>query len=203
MNLELSAAWGSSLPVSSQVSLKSEDLQEVHSCTTCTCSNMDRFNKTSLDDSAQILQEENEWCSLWCGKSFLVPTWIAKRKILLDCCAQKLQEERVRAILMREEFLCSNVVFYIKTSSWLFCTDVTREESLTREDFSNPSGEEERLFNNFNHNIWLLPILLFFGHVGRCGCFSGVLWWRSVHFCLNKCYKITSSSCVKLFMCII
>ena len=27
---ELSAVWGSSLPVSSQVSLKSEDLQEVH-----------------------------------------------------------------------------------------------------------------------------------------------------------------------------
>ena len=102
-----------------------------------------------------------------------------------------------------KEFLCSNVVFYIKTSSWLFCTDVTREESLTREDFSNPSEKEERLFNNFNHNIWLLLILLFFGHVGRCGCFSGVLWWRSVHFCLNKCYKITSSSCVKLFMCII
>ena len=29
-DLELSAVWGSSLPVSSQVSLKSEDLQEVH-----------------------------------------------------------------------------------------------------------------------------------------------------------------------------
>ena len=29
-DLELSAVWGSSLPVSSQVILKSEDLQEVH-----------------------------------------------------------------------------------------------------------------------------------------------------------------------------
>ena len=29
-DLELSAVWGSSLQVSSQVSLKSEDLQEVH-----------------------------------------------------------------------------------------------------------------------------------------------------------------------------
>ena len=29
-DLELSAVWGSSLPVSSQVSLKSEDLQEIH-----------------------------------------------------------------------------------------------------------------------------------------------------------------------------
>ena len=55
-----------------------------------------------FDHSARMLQEGNNWCSLWCGKSFLVPTWIAKRKLLLDCCAQKLQEERVRAILMRE-----------------------------------------------------------------------------------------------------
>ena len=29
-DLELSAVWGSSLPASSQVSLKSEDLQKVH-----------------------------------------------------------------------------------------------------------------------------------------------------------------------------
>ena len=32
--------------------------------------------------------------------------------------------------LMRKEFLKSNVDFYIRTTSFLFCTDVTREEEL-------------------------------------------------------------------------
>ena len=33
----------------------------------------------------------------------MVPTWIATWKLLLDCCAQKLQEERVRAIFDEEK----------------------------------------------------------------------------------------------------
>ena len=135
------------------------------------------------------------WCSLWCGKNFLVPTWIAKRKLLLDCCAQKLQEERVRAILMRERASLFQCGFYIKTGSFLFCTDITREEGVLP---YNPSRKEERFFNKFNHNIWLLLILLFLEHVGDGSCFSGVLWWRCFHFCLSKCYKITSFFCVKL-----
>ena len=49
--------------------------------------------------SAQMLQEENNWSRLWCGKSFSVPVWIATWKLLLDCSAQILQEERIRAIV--------------------------------------------------------------------------------------------------------
>ena len=77
-DLELYAVWGSSLPVSSQVSLKSEHLQEVHVVQgvqemVCVISDEevdnDRFLRGLLqqDFSLMVLHKcyrRNEWCSL-------------------------------------------------------------------------------------------------------------------------------------------
>ena len=77
-DLELSAVWGSSLPVSSQVSLKSEDLQEVHVVQEVQEMvrvisdeevDNDRFLRGLLqqDFSLMVLHKcyrRNEWCSL-------------------------------------------------------------------------------------------------------------------------------------------
>ena len=112
-----------------------------------------------FDRSAQMLQEGNDWCSLWCGKSFLVPTWIATWKLLLNCCARKLKEERVRAIVGKS----FSVPVWFSTSGlvpYCFAQILQEKKGVVR----TLMGQDDS---------W----------------FSGVLWWRSFHFCLNKCYK--------------
>ena len=98
-----------------------------------------------FNDSAQTLQEENCWCSLWCGKSYLVPTWIAKWRLLLGCfCAEVKRGES--SCNCGKEFLCSSVVFYIRTGSLLFYTDVAREGGSSREEGSCKNPFETRWF---------------------------------------------------------
>ena len=70
-DLELSAVWGSSLPVSSQVSLKSEDLQEVHVV-------------RGVQEMVCVISDEEGSCS--------VPVWITSTRVLFDRSAQMLQE---------------------------------------------------------------------------------------------------------------
>ena len=119
------------------------------------------------DRSAQVLQEENDWCSLWCGKSFLVPTWIATWKLLLDCCAQKFKRRGFVQSLMRKRVSLFQCGFLHQ--DW-FLTVLHRYYKRRKVEDKKGSREKEevvRTFSKFNHNIWLLLILLFLEHVGR------------------------------------
>ena len=67
-----------------------------------------------------------------------------------------------------KEFLCSSVVFYIRTGSSLFCTDIAREGGSWGERFAQ------------------LLILMYVVPPKDSSWFSGVLWWRSFHFCISN-----------------
>ena len=85
-----------------------------------------------FDHSARMLQEGNDWCSLWCGKSFLVPMWIATWRLLLNCCARKLKRrefvqswERVSLFqcgFLHQDWFLTVLYRYCKRTSFSFQT---------------------------------------------------------------------------------
>ena len=79
----------------------------------------------------------------------MVPTWIATWKLLLDCCAQKLQEERVRAIFDEEKSF--SVPVWFSTSRlvpYCFAQILQEKKGCKEEDFSNPSGKKKGCSTN-------------------------------------------------------